>query len=134
MTSQKNTLPSAKEIKCRGDSRSRHCDHFCQDGLIRVGGRLALSSIDYAEKHPVVLAIDSHLSLLLVRETHALVLHGGPQLTRSVLSRFYWIVQANRLIRSEIKQCVQCARAKGATAQQQMGHLPQVRVHAAKPF
>jgi len=104
------------------------------DGLIRVGGRLALSSMDYAEKHPVVLAKDSHLSLLLVREVHALALHGEPQLTRSVLSRFYWIVQANRLIRSEIKQCMQCAKAKGATAQQQMGHLPQVRVRAAKPF
>jgi len=104
------------------------------DGLIRVGGRLALSSMDYAEKHAVVLAKDSHLSLLLVREAHALALHGGPQLTRSVLSRFYWIIQANTLIRSEIKQCVQCAKAKGATAQQQMDHLPQVRVRAAKPF
>jgi len=86
------------------------------DGLIRVGGRLALFSMDYTEKHLVVLPRDSHLSLLLVREAHALALHGGPQLIRSVLSRFYWIVQVNRLIRSEIKQCVQCARAKGATA------------------
>jgi len=34
------------------------------DGLIRVGDRLALSPMDYAEKHPVVLARDSHLSLL----------------------------------------------------------------------
>jgi len=48
------------------------------DGLIRVGGRLVLSFMDYAEKHPVVLARDSHLSLLLVREAHALALHGGP--------------------------------------------------------
>jgi len=82
------------------------------DGLIRIGGRLALSSMDYAEKHPIVLAKDSHLSLLLIQEAHALALHGGPQLTRSVLSRFYWIVQANTLIRSEIKQCVQCERRK----------------------
>jgi len=29
---------------------------------------------------------------------------------------------------------VQCTKAKGATAQQQMGHLPPVRVRAAKPF
>jgi len=75
------------------------------DGLIRVGGRLALSLllIDYAEKHPV--ARDCHLSMLLIREAHAFALHGGPQLTRSMLLRYYWIVQANRLIRSEIKRC-----------------------------
>jgi len=95
---------------------------------------LALSPMDYAEKHPIVLARDSHLSLLLVHEAHALALHGGPQLTRTVLSRYYWVVQANKLIRSEIKQCVQCAKAKGATAQQQMGYLSQVRVRAVKPF
>jgi len=59
------------------------------DELIRVDGRLTYSPMDYAEKHPVILVRDSHLSLLLVHEAHALVLHGGPQLTRSVSSRYY---------------------------------------------
>jgi len=52
----------------RGSPLSALRPLFSTDGLIRVGGRLALSSMDYAEKHPIVLAKDSHLSLLLVRE------------------------------------------------------------------
>jgi len=59
-----------------------------EDGLIRVDGRFAQSSMDFAEKHPIVLSRNSHLSLLLVREANALTLHGGPQFTRSILSRY----------------------------------------------
>jgi len=104
------------------------------DGLIRVGGRLRYSSLAYGEKHPIVLAKDSYLSLLLVREAHLLTLHGGPQLTRSVLVRQYWIVHANSLIRAVVHRCVRCARFKGRTATQQMGQLPIDRVRAARPF
>jgi len=59
------------------------------DGLIRVGGRLANAPLSFSEKHPILLAKECHLSLLLVREAHALALHGGPQLTRSVLAKNY---------------------------------------------
>ncbi|XP_029176361.1 uncharacterized protein LOC114944557 [Nylanderia fulva] len=76
-----------------------------QDGLIRVGGRLAHAPLAFAEKPPIVLAKENHLSLLLVRDAHERTLHGGPQLTRS-----------------------------GTTSQQQMGHLPADRVRPARPF
>ncbi|XP_029177497.1 uncharacterized protein LOC114945435, partial [Nylanderia fulva] len=105
-----------------------------QDGLIRVGGRLAHAPLAFAEKHPIVLAKENHLSLLLVRDAHERTLHGGPQLTRSVLSRRYWILQANSLIRSVVKQCVKCARFRETTSQQQMGQLPADRVRPARPF
>jgi len=88
------------------------------DKLIRVGGRLANAPLSFAEKHPILLAKECHLSHLLVREAHALALHGGPQLTRSVLAKNYWILHANTLIRSEIKQCVRCAKSAEVTAQQ----------------
>jgi len=104
------------------------------DGLIRVGGRLEHSPLTFEEKHPVILAKGNHLSLLLARDAHHRTLHGGPQLTRSVLGRRYWIVHANSLIRSVVHACVKCARFRGATAQQQMGQLPVDRVRAARPF
>jgi len=69
----------------------------------------------------------------VAREAHALTLHDGPQLTRSVLSRYYWILQANRFIRSEIGRCVPCTKAREAVAQQQMDQLPAVRISKAKP-
>jgi len=76
--------------------------------------------------------VDEGMSLItLARRTHW---HGGPRLTRSVLARHYWILQANSLIRSEIKHCVRCAKSAGVTAQQQMGYLSKDRVQAARPF
>ncbi|KMQ90403.1 hypothetical protein RF55_9844 [Lasius niger] len=104
------------------------------EGLIRVGGRLEHSPLAYEEKHPIVLAKTNHLSLLLVRDAHSRTLHGGPQLTRSVLTRRYWIVHANSLIRAVIHGCVRCARFRATTAQQQMGQLPTDRVRQARPF
>ena len=105
-----------------------------QEGLIRVGGRLGRSPLIYSERHPIVLSKGSHLSLLLVRDAHIRTLHGGPQLTRSVLARQCWILQANSLIRTVIRRCTKCARFRGGAAQQQMGHLPPDRVSAMRPF
>ncbi|XP_029171330.1 uncharacterized protein LOC114940747 [Nylanderia fulva] len=105
-----------------------------RDGLIRVGGRLEHSPLAYSEKHPIVLAKGNHLALLLVRDAHLRTLHGGHQLTRSVLARTYWIIHASSLIRSEIHRCVRCARFRGETLQQQMGQLPADRVRTGRPF
>ncbi|XP_011859787.1 PREDICTED: uncharacterized protein LOC105557209 [Vollenhovia emeryi] len=105
-----------------------------QDGLLRVGGRLRQALLSFDEKHPIILAKKSHLSLLLVREAHANSLHGGPQLTRSLLLRRYWILQANSLVRSVIHGCVRCTRFRGVVANQQMGHLPAERTRPSRPF
>src|SRR5580765_9118876 len=61
-------------------------------------------------------------------------LHGGPQLTRSLLLRRVWILQANQLVKSVVHQCVRCARFRAATAEQQMGQLPAERARPSRPF
>jgi len=104
------------------------------EGLLRVGGRLQQALLPYEEKHPLILSKSNYLSLLLVREAHTSSLHGGPQLTRSLLLRRYWILQANSLIRSVIHVCIRCARFRGATAEQQMGQLPAERTRPSRPF
>lgn len=104
------------------------------EGLLRVGGRLLHSTLTYEEKHSIILAKRNHLSLLLVRDAHIRTLHGGPQLTRGVIARRYWIIHANTLIRAVTRRCVKCARFGGRPAQQQMGHLPVDRVTPDRPF
>ncbi|XP_011860279.1 PREDICTED: uncharacterized protein LOC105557609 [Vollenhovia emeryi] len=104
------------------------------EGLLRVGGRLQQALLPFDEKHPYVLSKRSHLALLLVREAHANSLHGGPQLTRSLLLRRYWILQAGSLVRSVVHDCVRCTRYRGVNAEQQMGHLPPERTRPSRPF
>jgi len=73
------------------------------DELFRVGGRLAKASLSFSEKDSILLAKNSHLSLLLVRCTHSYYTASNPKLFR------YWIVHPIfwSFTRSKIKQCVQ---------------------------
>ncbi|XP_050065977.1 uncharacterized protein LOC126555053 [Aphis gossypii] len=51
-------------------------------GVIRVGGRLTRSNLTSAEKQPILLAKDSHLSTLLARHWHLVTCHSGPRVIR----------------------------------------------------
>ena len=139
-TVQHQDFPREIQALSRGESLPRRSPLLplrpilTADGLLRVGGRLEHAPMPYDERHPIILAKVSHLARLLVRDAHTRTLHGGPQLTRSVLLRRYWIIHANSLIRSEIYYCVRCARFRGEAAQQQMGQLPEDRIRACRPF
>ncbi|XP_071652532.1 uncharacterized protein [Temnothorax longispinosus] len=111
--------------------------HDFPDEIAQLGDSRPLparSLLPFEEKHPLILAKDNPLFLLLVREAHMTSLHGGPQLTRSLLLRRVWILRANSLIRAVIHKCVTCAQFRGATAAQQMGQLPAERARPGRPF
>ncbi|XP_076658249.1 uncharacterized protein LOC143362189 [Halictus rubicundus] len=97
------------------------------DGLIRARGRLRHSSLPSGEKFPIILRSHRLLSLI-IRDTHLQTLHGGPQLTLSVLRREYWIVRARATVRAVLYQCVACTREKAAVPTELMGDLPTARV------
>lgn len=104
------------------------------DGLIRVGGRLQNAQIPVAQMHPIILPGDAHVTLLLIKLEHHMLLHGGLKLTLSSLSQKYWIVSATRQIKKVIHQCMRCFRGKNDNAKQLMGTLPADRVKQARPF
>ncbi|XP_046401619.1 uncharacterized protein LOC124167678 [Ischnura elegans] len=58
-----------------------------EKGIIRVGGRLKNAVLSYDERHPIIIAKQCHLALLLARHAHAATLHGGQQLTRCHLAQ-----------------------------------------------
>ncbi|XP_070172315.1 uncharacterized protein [Polyergus mexicanus] len=98
-----------------------------RDGLLRAGGRLHCAPLPYDSRHPIVLT--SHpLVRLIASHAHLRSLHGGTQLTLSVLRKEYWILRARTLVKSIIHACVPCVRERAAVPQQLMGNLPAVRV------
>nr|XP_034195313.1 uncharacterized protein LOC117611471 [Osmia lignaria] len=103
-------------------------------GLLRVGGRLDQASLPYNERHPYIIGKKNPLATLLVRDAHLRTLHGGPQLTRSLLARRYWIIHGRSLVRDVIKGCVKCARYSGRPTTQLMGPLPIERITPRRPF
>uniref|UniRef100_A0A1I8NJ86 Integrase catalytic domain-containing protein n=1 Tax=Musca domestica TaxID=7370 RepID=A0A1I8NJ86_MUSDO len=104
-----------------------------KDGIIRVGGRLHNASMQFNQKHPIILQ-RSHLAEILVAGYHTSTLHGGNRLTETAIKRKYWIIGVRRIIKKHIRNCSKCIRFKQETSKQLMGNLPEPRVIISHPF
>ncbi|XP_014209700.1 uncharacterized protein LOC106640247 [Copidosoma floridanum] len=84
-------------------------------GLLRVGTRLAASLLDDQIKNPLILAQHDYFTNLIIRSIYEVTLHGGIQLTLTTL-------------------CLKCRRFQASNLTQQMGDLPAERVRPAPAF
>ena len=105
-----------------------------QDGLVRVGGRLANSTQSYKVIHPIILHADYRIAKLLIRLEHVRLLHAGPTLTMSSIGLRYRIIGLRRTVRSIIRACVTCKRHTRITSHQLQGQLPPERVNPGSVF
>ena len=103
-------------------------------GLIRVGGRLRHSLLDYNEKHPIILHCDSNLTKLLIAHYHFFTLHGGKQLVIFHLRQKFWIPRVKLAVKTFISHCVKCIRYKAEILKQKMADLPTSRLQISRPF
>lgn len=114
------------------------CPYLDENELIRVGGRLANSSLCLDAKHPLVLPAAHPFSKLIVEHEHVRNLHCGPQSLLYHTRQRFWIIGGRSLCSyiwcSIVHQCVRCFKAKPNTMQQIMGQLPTNRVNPARSF
>lgn len=104
------------------------------DGVIRVGGRLRHSLITYDCKHPVLMAKNSHFSLLLCRRWHVLTCHAGPRALTALISRQFWVVSLRSVLHKVLTNCTICVRLDARPLQPLMADLPRDRVRPRRPF
>lgn len=102
--------------------------------LLRVGGRLKHSDLEYDNKYPILLPHNNHLSELLIVETHEKLAHAGTQTTLYALSQGYWILNGKMYVKKLLRKCVPCFRAKPKIPDHLMGNLPRDRVQCSHPF
>ncbi|XP_049318369.1 uncharacterized protein LOC125780328 [Bactrocera dorsalis] len=105
-----------------------------EHGVLRVGGRLANSTLTYSQQHPIILPRHSTLTSLVIYNAHLRTMHGGTQLTMAEVRQSYWIVGGRPAIKTLILRCMKCARHRGKRAKQLMGQLPTVRVQPSRAF
>ncbi len=106
-----------------------------EDNLICVGGRLKYSEIATAEKKPIILPKDSHVSLLLIRHHHEQVKHQGRHLTEGAIrAAGLWILGGKSLINSVLHKCITCRKLRGKLEEQHMADLPSERLKVCPPF
>lgn len=127
-----------KELTCSKPISIRHVarlrPYVDDNGIIRVGGRLANAELSNEQRHPILLAKSSHLSLLLVRHWHDITGHSGPRVMRALLGRQYWILSLGTLTRTVISHCTRCVRLSSSNPQPVMADLPRSRVTECRPF
>ena len=105
------------------------------DGLIRVGGRLRRSGLDYGLKHPVILPKDTHVTNLIISHYHHKVHHQGRNITlNSIRSHGYWIVKGSTLVARLVHNCIICKKIRHNTITQKMSDLPKDRLEPSAPF
>lgn len=138
---QNEELHDEKRILLRGMPLPRSnkftslCPFLDDNQIIRVGGRLKNSELSFVAKHPILLPRKHRITRLLIQKAHVDCLHGGPKLTESIFKQHFWITNSQRTISAVLHKCVDCFKVNPQTMQQQMAHLPAVRVTMAdKPF
>ena len=91
--------------------------------LLRVGGRMSHSKLAYSKMHPVILHGSHPLTRLIVRGEHIRLMHAGPTLLMSSLSRQYHITGLPKMVRSFSRQCITCRRHTVKPTSQLLGQL-----------
>ena len=127
-----------QEIKqvIRGEALPRGCpliglDPQVDEGLLRVGGRLANTTAD-VDVHPIVLP-KHPVTELIIREIHERNAHAGANHTLSLVRRRFFPLKGYGLVRQVIGRCVQCKKRQGQTLDQKMADLPRARVEVDQP-
>ena len=102
---------------------------FMDNGVIRVGGRLAHGySMTDDQRFLLLVSHRSKLARLAINDAHKRTLHGGPTATVAEMRRQIWVTQAMKKASACIKKCVTCFRFNSGPTQQLMGDLPSSRI------
>ncbi|KAJ6634589.1 hypothetical protein Bhyg_13164 [Pseudolycoriella hygida] len=104
-----------------------------REGLLRVGGRLSKSQLNYEAKHPIILPKNNYFTKLIVLQAHKYTLHGGPTIMSAFLSN-YWIVGRSNEIKKVISSCLTCFPHRSKPTEQIMADLPVNRVTQHRAF
>lgn len=105
------------------------------DGIVKVGGRLRLSSLSDSLKHPIIIPKDHHVTKLIIAHSHEMTKHQGKGFTANeIRSSGYWIPGMSRAVSLFIHQCVVCRRLRRPPEGQRMSDLPEERMEPSPPF
>ena len=103
------------------------------EGILRVGGRLERTDLDFDEKHPIILPYKSVVTDLIIRMYHEQFGHMGRMYILSKLRERFWVIKGNAAVRRVNGSCIKCRKLKGSIILQQMSALPSSRIEADNP-
>nr|CAI5867025.1 unnamed protein product [Callosobruchus analis] len=102
--------------------------------ILRVGGRIQLSSLEYSKKHPMLMSSKHYITQLLFKYEHVRLCHASPKLLVSSLRDLYRVTGSTSLAKQTVYNCIKCFRVKPRASTPIMGVLPKSRVTPQPPF
>ncbi|GFS67445.1 integrase catalytic domain-containing protein [Trichonephila clavipes] len=105
-----------------------------KDGVLRVGGRLCNSDLNFECKFPVILPCNHKLTNLIVEYFYLKYFHLGPQALLYQVRQRFWPLRGRNVCRKIVHDCLVCFKVKPITCEQIMGNLPKERVRKNFPF
>ncbi|BES99348.1 phosphatidylinositol glycan anchor biosynthesis, class G [Nesidiocoris tenuis] len=69
-------------------------------GILRVGGRLSRSSLEFQRAHPALLPKDSYLTKIIIQSAREHLLHVGPRL--AWIRQRFWIINGRNIIQRQL--------------------------------
>lgn len=102
--------------------------------LLRVGGRLKNSSLNFSQKHPLLLCGKHLLTKLIFEHYHNVLCHAGPQLLLATVRQHYWPTSGMNVAKKVTRSCITCFRNKPKCISPIMADLPSKRVTATHAF
>ena len=105
------------------------------NGVLRVGGRLRRATLEFEERHPVLMPNKNHVADLIARHYHGQVHHQGRQITQGAIRQSgYWLIGGHNTVTRKLSKCVTCKKLRGPGMEQRMADLPADGMEEAPPF
>ena len=98
-----------------------------ENGLIRIGGRLAYTNLPVASKHPYIIP-HGHVIASLIAKSYHDVAHVGTEWVVSLIREQFWITKVRSVVKQVSRSCLKCKKLFAKCAVQKMSDLPEERV------
>ena len=106
-----------------------------ENEVIRCRGRLENMKCDNNARFPILIPKKHSLSMLIVKEAHDRVLHGGVNDTMVYVRNKFWIPQLRQRVRQIVHKCFVCRLIDGKPYScKKLPPLPEFRVAIEQPF
>ena len=102
-------------------------------GLLRVGGRLQMSTWPFDRRHAILLG-KNYLTELLVGHYHQERKHQGVEALLAFLHPHFWIINGRRIVRKVKGACAKCGRYDAMACKEVTAPLPPERAVYGRPF
>lgn len=104
-----------------------------EDGLIRLGGRLARAKLPYDRIHPPILPGRHPFARLIIRVFHESMHSAGTDFLLAHIQQHFWLIAGREAVKRERKECVPCRRLRPKATDQMMADVHRARLEAHQP-